>query len=91
LDGGYYLVGMKKLHSALFAGIQWSTDSVLSQTLSIASQIGLRTALTREWYDVDTPQDLWRLMAELHTLPGTRLTHCRRLLSSWDLDLLEIW
>lgn len=88
-DGGYYLMGMKTLHRPLFAGISWSTDKVLTQTLRTASQMGLRSALVPEWYDVDTPQDLQRLMAELHDLPDSRLSHCRRLLSGWDLDLLE--
>ena len=31
-DGGYYLIGMKKLHSNLFARIDWSTGQVCAQT-----------------------------------------------------------
>lgn len=33
LDGGYYLVGLKRPHPRLFQGIAWSTRDVLSSTL----------------------------------------------------------
>ena len=32
-DGGYYLIGMKKLNKALFTGIQWGSSEVLEDTL----------------------------------------------------------
>lgn len=34
VDGGYYLLGMKKLHPGLFANIQWSTDTVFNDTIA---------------------------------------------------------
>ena len=33
LDGGYYLLGMKELHPAVFKNKKWGTDSVLENTL----------------------------------------------------------
>jgi uncharacterized protein len=35
-DGGYYLIGMKKICPELFVDIPWSTGSVLSKSLEIA-------------------------------------------------------
>jgi uncharacterized protein len=84
-DGGYYLVGMSRLHTAIFKDIAWSTAQVFSQTLDRAAALGLRVALTPAWYDVDTPADLYRLQKELESLPADRLHHSRRLLA--DLDL----
>ncbi len=56
-DGGYYLIGMKRRADYLFEGITWSTAQVLSQTLALASQRGLRTTLLSELSDVDTQED----------------------------------
>ena len=36
-DGGYYLIGMKKMNSKIFKNIQWSKDQVLKHTLSKVS------------------------------------------------------
>ena len=40
-DGGYYLIGVKRLHQHLFGQIEWSTERVLAQTLERARKIGL--------------------------------------------------
>ena len=58
LDGGYYMIGLKKLLPALFQGIPWSTDRVLTMTREKAVGMGLRVALLPEWRDVDTIEDL---------------------------------
>lgn len=58
LDGGYYMIGLKKLLPALFQGIPWSTDRVLTMTREKAVDMGLRVALLPEWRDVDTIEDL---------------------------------
>jgi uncharacterized protein len=84
-DGGYYLVGMSRLHSAIFKDIAWSSDQVFTQTLDRAAGLGLRVALTPAWYDVDTPADLYRLQKELESLPADRLPHSRRLLAALNL------
>jgi uncharacterized protein len=84
-DGGYYLVGMSRLHGAIFKGIAWSTAQVFTQTLDRAAELGLRVALTPVWYDVDTPADLYRLQKELETLPADRLPQSRRWLAALDL------
>lgn len=73
-DGGYYLVGLRQPRPALFAGIPWSTDQVLSLTLEAARRLGLRTHLLPEWFDVDTERDLRRLRAAVAAGDGPRRT-----------------
>lgn len=83
-DGGYYLIGLKKLHRPLFRDIAWSTPQVLPQTRQRAAELGLQTALTPQWYDVDTLEDLRHLLAELPSLPPDRLAHTRAFLAQAD-------
>ncbi|HET8577063.1 MAG TPA: TIGR04282 family arsenosugar biosynthesis glycosyltransferase [Methylomirabilota bacterium] len=64
-DGGYYLIGLRSPQPALFEGISWSTDAVLSATLAKARAAGLSVHLLPRWFDVDTEHDLRRLHAEL--------------------------
>ena len=67
LDGGYYMIGLKKALPALFRDIPWSTDRVLALTREKAMTMGLRIALLPEWRDVDTIDDL-RLLIEASIL-----------------------
>jgi hypothetical protein len=64
-DGGYYLIGIKRLHHRLFEQIDWSTERVFGQTLERAREIGLRAELLPTWYDVDDSATLERLRREL--------------------------
>ena len=67
-DGGYYLIGLKKLHCALFENIQWSTERVLEQTIEQAQKIDLKVQFLPAWYDVDNGETLRRLCQELFTV-----------------------
>lgn len=58
LDGGYYLIGLKRLTPELFVDIPWSTDQALRLTQEKAVTLGLTTALLEPWRDVDTVADL---------------------------------
>ena len=62
-DGGYYLLGMKRPHSHLFADITWSTDSVAAATHARAVTLGLDVVILPTWYDVDDAASLARLVA----------------------------
>jgi rSAM/selenodomain-associated transferase 1 len=64
-DGGYYLIGLKKLHREMFERINWSTERVLDQTLQRAAQIGAEVKLLPAGYDVDDWATLERLCSEL--------------------------
>jgi hypothetical protein len=82
-DGGYYLIGLKKLHRKIFERIDWSTDVVLDQTILRAREIGLDVKLLPPGYDVDDAGSLRRLCNELLTdTPSTSIApHTRRFLS----------
>lgn len=64
LDGGYYLIGLKRPAEQLFTGVPWSTDQVLAVTQQKAKTLGLTVELTTAWRDVDTIADLQSLIAE---------------------------
>ncbi|WP_396636754.1 TIGR04282 family arsenosugar biosynthesis glycosyltransferase [Maribacter sp. R77961] len=56
LDGGYYLLGMKKYKEDLFKNKDWGTASVLEATLKDLKQEGLQ--LLTEKNDVDHFEDI---------------------------------
>jgi rSAM/selenodomain-associated transferase 1 len=53
-DGGYYAIGLRRPAPELFQGIEWSTTTVLAETLCRADGLGLRLHLLPAWFDVDT-------------------------------------
>jgi uncharacterized protein len=57
-DGGYYLIGMTSLIPQIFANKQWSTDSLLTETLSELDDLNISHTLLTELNDVDTLEDL---------------------------------
>lgn len=69
-DGGYVMIGLHKPHAALFEGISWSTPRVHRQTVEAARRAGLSLYETDFWHDVDEPEDLQRLRAELAREPA---------------------
>ena len=58
IDGGYYLIGMKKFIPEIFENITWGTQTVLTETLGIAEHYGLKTALLKTRTDIDNLDDL---------------------------------
>ncbi len=65
IDGGYYLVGLKRAHRRLFEDVSWSSPAVLGQTLERARELSLKVHLLPEWYDVDDAPSLRLLCREL--------------------------
>jgi uncharacterized protein len=63
-DGGYYQLGLKAPHAALFADIDWSTARVAAQTRAAAQRLGLEVAELEPWYDVDDAASLARLVED---------------------------
>jgi rSAM/selenodomain-associated transferase 1 len=57
-DGGYYLLGMKKLHSLLFENMKWSTSTVLKDTIERCNARQLSYILLPELSDIDEEKDL---------------------------------
>ncbi len=63
-DGGYYLIGLRRqaVRREIFNGVAWSSPSVLEDTLSRCNRLGLDVAQLPEGHDVDSPEDLERLV-----------------------------
>ena len=57
-DGGYYLIGMRRLHPALFRGVPWGSEEVLSRTRQSIAAMGLKSLELPVLSDVDRPEDL---------------------------------
>jgi rSAM/selenodomain-associated transferase 2/rSAM/selenodomain-associated transferase 1 len=65
-DGGYYLIGVRRIVPQLFSEILWGTSEVLEKTLRIADKMQLRVFLLEPLDDVDRPEDLpvWEKFAQ---------------------------
>ncbi len=57
-DGGYYLMATREDRPELFAGIEWSTHSVLAETAARARTSGRRITFLQVESDIDTAADL---------------------------------
>jgi glycosyltransferase A (GT-A) superfamily protein (DUF2064 family) len=63
-DGGYYLIALKRNYPDIFKGIRWSTRYVFKETLERLKKRGLTYRLLDKKRDIDTEQDLVRVMEE---------------------------
>lgn len=61
-DGGYYLLGMNKLHREFFENKAWSTDRVFPETMADAERLNLSVHRLPVLNDVDTVDDLGDLI-----------------------------
>ncbi|MDX1708093.1 MAG: TIGR04282 family arsenosugar biosynthesis glycosyltransferase [Desulfobacterales bacterium] len=82
-DGGYYLIGLKRMVPELFENIAWSTERVIPQTLEICRRLHLKVHSLPEWYDVDVEADLQRLRLDLLENPSAA-QHTADFLKRWD-------
>lgn len=87
-DGGYALIGTRRetLDPGLFAGIAWSTATVLEETLERCRTLGLDVHLLAPGHDVDTPADLDSLVDRLRRDPAACLATRRVLVEMGRLD-----
>lgn len=60
-DGGYGLLGLRRMAPELFAGIPWGSDEVLGQTRQRLSALQWQWEELDTLWDVDRPEDLPRL------------------------------
>lgn len=58
VDGGYYLIGMRKVFPDLFFNIDWASDDVLNATMETAGKKKLNVGLLPKLRDLDTIEDL---------------------------------
>lgn len=81
LDGGYYLIGAGKIDKekrknlpALFTGLAWGTETVLTHTLKLLNASDFTYFLLPFWYDIDDPSDLAFLKEHLKYLRSQKET-----------------
>jgi glycosyltransferase A (GT-A) superfamily protein (DUF2064 family) len=60
-DGGYALIGLRRLSPRLFAGVEWGSARVMAQTRERLAGLGWRWRELPEVWDVDRPEDVARL------------------------------
>lgn len=65
VDGGYYLVGLRRTCADMFSNVVWDGPNVLEQTVNRVQSAGLSLHVLRPWYDVDTIDDLHALRGHL--------------------------
>jgi len=83
-DGGYYLVGAKTPHPALFDNDGLGTSSALERLLSRAQALHLSVGFVEPFYDIDVAEDLNRLAAELRLAPA-KAPRTAEWLRKWEL------
>jgi uncharacterized protein len=71
-DGGYYLIGCRRVWPELFADIPWGTEQVWARTLAAARGVGLTPQVLEPLPDVDRPEDLpiWEAARRDHARYG---------------------
>ena len=57
MDGGYYLLGMRSFEPAVFDDMEWSTESVFSDTVKTIEGLGKTYGLLPELSDIDFEED----------------------------------
>jgi uncharacterized protein len=82
-DGGYYLVGAKTSHPALFRDDGMGTSSAFERLLARAQDLKLSVGLAAPFYDIDAADDLARLAEELRLAPA-RAPRTAAWLKEWE-------
>jgi len=68
-DGGYWLIGLRRLEPDAFAGVPMSTDDTGAAQFERLKSSGYRVTLTDELRDVDSAMDAVKVASEM---PGSR-------------------
>lgn len=69
-DGGYYLIGLRRLVPGLFADLPWSTNRTHAATHERLLSCSLTVAHVEPAFDVDELEDLVRLRTLLRARPA---------------------
>lgn len=64
-DGGYGLIGLRRVARELFSGIAWGGSTVFDQTVARLDRLNWRWHSIGRCWDVDRPDDVARLPATL--------------------------
>ena len=62
-DGGYALIGLRRVDAHLFDGIEWGGNEVMADTRARLAGLGWHHRELETLWDVDRPEDYQRLVA----------------------------
>lgn len=77
-DGGYALIGARRISLSIFQGIAWGGEDVYEETAKRLNRAGYRWRALRRVWDVDRPEDLERLAALPFALRSLRFASAAR-------------
>ena len=60
-DGGYALIGARRISAEVFSAVEWGSERVLAQTRANVARARLSVRYLPSVWDVDRPEDLERL------------------------------
>jgi rSAM/selenodomain-associated transferase 1 len=63
-DGGYVLIGARRVIPGMLADVAWGTEKALSQTCDRLTQAGMSFRLLPQRWDVDEPEDWHRFTGQ---------------------------
>ena len=87
-DGGYYLVGARRVVRQMFKGIPWGTSRVFARTIRALKKAGASYRLLPRDFDLDRPTDLERA-ARLLRIDEHRAPALARLLPKFRIRTRE--
>ena len=65
MDGGYYLIGMKREYDSIWNLRRYGTNTVMYDTLQHMKAENLTTVIGLMYYDIDSAEDLKRLWQDI--------------------------
>lgn len=64
-DGGFYLIGLRKLEREIFEDVRWSSPDTFEQVFENIHRLNLHLREVPSWYDVDEQKDFEKLREEI--------------------------
>lgn len=64
-DGGFYLIGLRKLERGIFENVRWSSSDTFEQVFENIHRLNLHLREVPSWYDVDERADFEKLREEI--------------------------
>lgn len=84
-DGGYYLIGLRRIVAGMLRGVRWSSEHAFGDTRANLMRSGLTVSEIEPWFDVDEPEDLDRLGALLER-GAIHAPRTQALLAEWRAE-----
>lgn len=64
-DGGFYLIGLRKIRKEIFENVAWSSPETFEQVFGNIKKLNLLLREVPSWYDVDEQADFEKLREEI--------------------------